>query len=76
MTLLLAAFGIVHVDMQRCFMLHRDERVATAQPNHQQPATATAPAMRLPITSSRCSCSGHVKSALMPRPTPTATDRA
>ena len=51
-------------------------RQAEAQPNHQQPATATAPAMRLPITSSRCSCSGHVKSVLMPRPTPTATDRA
>jgi len=47
MTLLLAAFGIVHVDMQRCFMLHRDERVATAQPNHQQPVEKLKAARRL-----------------------------
>jgi hypothetical protein len=48
MTLLLAVFGIVHVDVQRFFMLHRDERVTTAQPNHQQPVEKLKqPASRL-----------------------------
>lgn len=56
MTLLLPVFGIVHVDVQRSFMLHRDERVTTAQPNHQQPLEKLKqPASRLdPERSSFC----------------------